>query len=138
MWNSSTSLISLCVIYCVQLCCATCVGVACLMASSIAPTMELAVLMLLALFSWSHGSKQPDFKQWSSVYLPDATQNELDAIYPTWKKNAELVSAHNKQNSQFTMTLNKFAHLVSICDQTTSLCKALPFILSFLFIFSDS
>ena len=77
------------------------------------PAMLFSVLFyVLALFSWSHGSKQPDFKQWSSVYLPDATQNELDAIYPTWKKNAELVSAHNQQNSQFTMTLNKFAHLV--------------------------
>ena len=72
-----------------------------------------ALLSLLALFSLSHGSEQPDFKQWSSVYLPEATENELDAIYPTWKKNAELVSAHNQQNSQFTMALNKFAHLVS-------------------------
>ena len=47
------------------------------------------------------------------MFLPDATREELDAIYPTWKKNAELVSDHhNQQNSQFTMTLNKFAHLV--------------------------
>ena len=72
----------------------------------------LVLLSFLALFSWSHGSDQLDFKQWSSVYLPDATQERLDAIYPTWKKNAELVSEHNQENSQFTMTFNKFAHLV--------------------------
>ena len=71
------------------------------------------IFCFLALFSWSHGSEQFDFKQWSSVYLPEATKDELDAIYPTWKKNAELVSVHNQQNSQFTMALNKFAHLVS-------------------------
>ena len=86
--------------------------------SSTTPVMELAVLSsllyVLALFSLSQGSDQPDFKQWSSLYLPDATQDELDAIYSTWKKNAELVFAHNQQNTQFSMTLNKFAHLVSI------------------------
>ena len=76
--------------------------------------MHVSVLLyVLSLLSRSHGSDQLDFKQWSSVYLPDAAQKELDAIYPTWKKNAELVSAHNQQNSQFTMTLNKFAHLVT-------------------------
>lgn len=75
--------------------------------------MELrALLALSVLLAASHASRLADFKEWSSVYLPEATQEELDNAYRVWKENAEFVFKHNKHHHRFTLTLNKFAHLV--------------------------
>ena len=73
---------------------------------------RLAVLScLLAFFHYSHTSNL-DFKRWSSVYLPEAGPEELDKVFPVWKNNAEFVRKHNEQDSRFSLSVNKFAHLV--------------------------
>ena len=72
-----------------------------------------ALFCLLVFFPYAHTSELLDFKQWSSVYLPKADQQELDSVYPVWNANAEFVRKHNQRNSQFSLSVNKFAHLVS-------------------------
>ena len=41
------------------------------------------------------------------------TSDSVD--YGTWKANVEYVLTHNQRHSSFSVTLNKFAHLVSVC-----------------------
>ena len=35
--------------------------------------------------------------------------------YETWKANLEYVETHNRGGASFTVTMNKFAHLVRVC-----------------------
>ena len=73
----------------------------------------VCLALFLVLLPCSLAYELPDFKQWSAIHLPGATQEQLDAVYPTWKKNAEIVESHNHQSGhQYQLTLNKFAHLV--------------------------
>ena len=37
---------------------------------------------------------------------------DLATIYPVWKRNAEFVRAQNSQKLPYTVSMNKFGHLV--------------------------
>ena len=51
-----------------------------------------------------------DFLRWSSMHLEAG--RDLATIYPVWKRNAEFVRAQNSQKLPYTVSMNKFGHLV--------------------------
>ena len=53
-----------------------------------------------------------EFQQWVSQYYRDG--GSLAEIYPTWRRNADFVKHHNSLGLSYTLTVNKFAHLVSV------------------------
>ena len=52
-----------------------------------------------------------EFMHWLSRYHD--IRSDPGKIYPSWKKNAEFVKQHNAEGHSYTLSLNKFAHLVS-------------------------
>ena len=51
-----------------------------------------------------------DFLRWSSMHLEAG--RDLATIYPVWKRNAEFVRAQNSLKLPYTVSMNKFGHLV--------------------------
>ena len=54
-----------------------------------------------------------EFSQWLSQHHGQGDNLQLEDIYPTWRKNADLVEHHNSLGLSYSLALNKFAHLVS-------------------------
>ena len=73
-----------------------------------------AVLLLVAVCSTGvqgvSYQEDKEFNQWLSQQRDNL---QLEDIYPTWRKNADLVKHHNSLGLSYTLALNKFAHLVS-------------------------
>ena len=63
-----------------------------------------------------------EFMHWLSRYHD--IRSDPSKIYPSWKKNAEFVKQHNAEGHSYTLSLNKFAHLVSavLCYLAKSFC----------------
>ena len=83
-------------------------------------TSTLAVLALLLLsLSSSIGAKEyskdflsdKEFQAWVSRHYDGRI--DLEEVYPTWRKNADFVKQHNSLQSSYSLSVNKFAHLVS-------------------------
>ena len=55
-------------------------------------------------------SNDGEFKHWVSQYY---NGDDLEKIYPTWRRNADFVKYHNSLGLSYTVTMNKFTHLVS-------------------------
>lgn len=55
-------------------------------------------------------SNDGEFKQWVSQYY---NGDDLEKIYPTWRRNADFVKYHNSLDLSYTVAMNKFTHLVS-------------------------
>ena len=53
-----------------------------------------------------------DFLRWSSMHLEAG--RDLATIYPVWKRNAEFVRAQNSLKLPYTVSMNKFGHLVNL------------------------
>lgn len=53
------------------------------------------------------------FLTWCAEFLGAESDDYLSKIYPTWKENAEYVQKHNSLGLPYSLSLNKFAHLVS-------------------------
>ena len=66
-----------------------------------------AVTLVLGESSYSNDL---DFLKWSREHLSAATREELERVYPTWRRNADYVRNH--RDKRFTVALNRFAHLV--------------------------
>ena len=64
-----------------------------------------------------------DFLKWTREHLPSASHEKLERIYPTWLRNADHVKNHHDE--RFSVSLNKFAHLVSVvvCMKTAGLMR---------------
>ena len=55
-----------------------------------------------------------EFLEWVSQYHGDG--DNLAQIYPTWRRNADFVKHQNTLGLSYTLSVNKFAHLVSVDD----------------------
>ena len=53
------------------------------------------------------------FLQWCAEFCESQTEEYLTRIYPVWKKNADYIEEQNSLGLSYTLSLNKFAHLVS-------------------------
>lgn len=53
------------------------------------------------------------FLSWCAEFLDSESDDYLSKIYPAWKENAEYVQKHNSLGLPYSLSLNKFAHLVS-------------------------
>ena len=53
-----------------------------------------------------------EFQTWVSQYYGGS--ENLAEIYPTWRRNADFVKHHNMLGLSYTLSVNKFAHLVSL------------------------
>lgn len=53
--------------------------------------------------------KDEEFQQWVFQYY---TGDNLEEIYPTWRRNADFVKYQNSLGLSYSLGLNKFAHLV--------------------------
>ena len=63
----------------------------------------------------SHGQqylKDDEFLAWVNQY--NRGGDDLEEIYPIWRRNADFVNEHNSLGYSYTLALNKFAHLVSV------------------------
>lgn len=54
-----------------------------------------------------------EFNRWLSQHHGQGDNLQLEDIYHTWRKNADLVEHHNSLGLSYSLALNKFAHLVS-------------------------
>ena len=54
-----------------------------------------------------------DFLRWCAEFYDSEDDNDLARIYPTWRENADYVQRQNSLGLSYTLSLNKFAHLVS-------------------------
>ena len=61
--------------------------------------------------------KDEEFQEWISNYYGDG--ENLAEIYPTWRRNADFVKHQNALGLSYTLSVNKFAHLVSMDDIIT-------------------
>ena len=70
-------------------------------------------VLLITCSSIAHGQgEDARFMKWVSEYkMQDA---DLSKIYSVWKRNAEFVDHQNSIGLSYTLSLNQFAHLVSI------------------------
>ena len=59
------------------------------------------------------------FLRWSETHLKAGSAN-LAEIYPTWRRNAEFVNRQNALGLSYTVSLNAFAHMVSVSMTTRS------------------
>lgn len=53
------------------------------------------------------------FLSWCADFCESESDEYLARIYPTWKENAEYVEKQNSLGLPYSLSLNKFAHLVS-------------------------
>ena len=53
-----------------------------------------------------------EFQEWVSQFYQDG--KNLAQIYPTWRRNADFVRHQNTLGLSYTLSVNKFAHLVSV------------------------
>ena len=54
-----------------------------------------------------------EFLRWCSEFYPELGAGEMTRIYPTWRENANYVRKTNLLRLSYTLTTNKFTHLVS-------------------------
>jgi hypothetical protein len=54
------------------------------------------------------------FLSWCAEFCELESDEYLSRIYPTWKQNADYVAEQNSLGLPYSLTLNKFAHLVKI------------------------
>jgi len=54
-----------------------------------------------------------EFLRWCTEFYDSEDDNDLARIYPTWRENADYVQRQNSLGLSYTLSLNKFAHLVS-------------------------
>ena len=80
-------------------------------------TSPLAVVLLCSCTAII-GASQPkdylrdeEFQLWVSQHYDG--RSDLDDIYPTWRKNADFVKHQNSLHLSYSLSVNKFAHLVS-------------------------
>ena len=65
-----------------------------------------------AAASLSYGEDE-EFLRWCADFYDSEDDNDLARIYPTWRENADYVQRQNSLGLSYTLSLNKFAHLVS-------------------------
>lgn len=70
-------------------------------------------VLLIGLATIACGQEEDArFMKWVSDYkMQDA---DLSEIYPVWRRNAEFVDYKNSLGLSYSLSLNQFAHLVSI------------------------
>ena len=71
----------------------------------------LLLLVVVGLSIAVADDERISFDKWLSKH--GYTSDSVD--YGTWKANMEYVLSHNQRHSSFSVTLNKFAHLVCLC-----------------------
>ena len=72
-------------------------------------TLLLAVIYSIGAQSLDYSSDE-EFKQWVSQHY---NGDNLEEIYPTWRRNADFVKHHISLGLSHTFAVNKLAHLVS-------------------------
>lgn len=79
--------------------------------------MNYVILLLAVICSIAIGAPESldhtddgEFMQWVSRYYDG---DDLERIYPTWRRNADFVKHHNSLSLSYTVAMNKFVHLVS-------------------------
>lgn len=94
-------------------------------------TMVLKCAIVLLLLAVTCSSSQEgkgldylqdeEFQSWISQYYRGG--ENLAEIYPTWRRNADFVKHQNTLGLSYTLSVNKFAHLVSLgsCIRTRHL-----------------
>ena len=81
--------------------------------------LKCAILLMLLAVAWSTFQEgegldylqDEEFQAWVSQYYGDG--ENLAEIYPTWRRNADFVKHQNTLGLSYTLSVNKFAHLVS-------------------------
>ena len=87
---------------------------------------RLALSVLLVLFTY-HAAQGTDsslsyrddehFLSWCSEFCESEEDGYRARIYPTWRENADYVQKHNALGLSYSLSLNRFAHLVSLLQQ---------------------
>ena len=77
----------------------------------------LLLLLAVACSTFQKGEgldylQDDEFQAWVSQYYGGS--ENLAEIYPTWRRNADFVKHHNMLGLSYTLSVNKFAHLVSL------------------------
>lgn len=85
-------------------------------------TMKLKCAIVLLLLAVACSSSQEgegldylqdeEFQSWISQYYRGG--ENLAEIYPTWRRNADFVKHQNTLGLSYILSVNKFAHLVSL------------------------
>lgn len=75
------------------------------------PLFILVALCTCVLAAGAEWRSDEEFLQWSSVHLSSG-RTDLAAVYPIWRRNAEFVRQQNDAGLSYTLSLNKFAHMV--------------------------
>ena len=79
-------------------------------------TIHLLLALACSTFQEGEGLdylQDDEFIEWVSKYYKDG--ENLAEVYPTWRSNADFVKHHNSLGLTYTLSVNKFAHLVSTC-----------------------
>ena len=74
----------------------------------------VALLYFAAFVAAAHSldyRNDSEFMLWLEKYYDGG--NDPGKMYPSWRKNADFVNQHNAEGHSYTVSLNKFAHLVS-------------------------
>ena len=87
---------------------------------------RLALSVLLALLTY-HAAQSTDstlsyrddehFLSWCAKFCGSEEDEYRARIYPTWRENADYVQKHNALGLSYSLSLNGFAHLVSLLQQ---------------------
>ena len=76
----------------------------------------LHLLLAVACSTFQEGEgldylQDEEFQEWVSQYYGGG--ENLAEIYPIWRRNADFVKHQNTLGLPYTLSVNKFAHLVS-------------------------
>ena len=82
--------------------------------------LKCAIVLLLLAVACSSSQEgerldyllDEEFQSWISQYSRD--DENLAEIYPTWRRNADFVKHQSTLGLSYTLSVNKFAHLVSL------------------------
>ena len=58
-------------------------------------------------------TQNESFKRWCAEFCELESEEYLARIYPTWRENAEFVQKRNRLGLPYSVSLNRFAQLVS-------------------------
>ena len=58
-------------------------------------------------------TQDESFKRWCAEFCESENEEYLAHIYPTWRKNADYTEKQNRLGLPYSLSLNRFAHLVS-------------------------
>ena len=73
-------------------------------------------------------AKDAAFQSWCMQFCEKTNPDYLSRIYPTWRRNADYVAQQNRLELSYSVSLNRFAHLVSgAVSGLTQFCTIISF-----------